>query len=107
MTNNIELVKTVMADHDFVEKIAAMEDPAEVQTAFAAKGIDFTIEQINQIAEMVMNRNGDELSEAEMEAVSGGILAEITIVASGIGLFAGVMTEINNSRKAKGKSTIW
>lgn len=107
MANNIVLVKEVMADEEFVAKISAMEDPAEVQSAFAAKGINFTIEQINQIAELVANSQGDELSEDALEAVSGGILAEITIVAGVIALGANCMAEYNKARKEQGKSTIW
>lgn len=107
MATNIEHVKQVMADQEFVAKIATMEDPVEVQAAFAAKGIDFTVDQINQIAELALNGNGDELTETEMDVVSGGVLTEIGIVASGIALFANCMSEYNKRRKEQGKSTIW
>ncbi len=107
MSKNIETLNALMADKAFVEKIANLEEPEDVQAAFAEKGVDFSIEEINTIAEMVMNNGSEELGEGDMEAVTGGILAEIAIVASGISLFAGIMTEVNNSRKAKGKKGIW
>ncbi len=104
---NINKIKDLMGDKDFVAAIAAMEDPEDVQSSFADKGVDFTLEQINQIAEMVIGGNEDELSEAALEGVSGGLLAEIAIVASGVALFANTMAEVNKARKAAGKKTIW
>lgn len=106
MTASIDQVKAVMEDREFVEKIVAMEDPIEVQSAFSAKGIDFTVDEINQIAQIAFSSN-DELSEATMDNVTGGVLAEIAIVASGVALFANCMSEYNKNRKAQGKSTIW
>lgn len=106
MKASIDYIKSVMEDREFVEMIVAMEDPAEVQKAFASKGIGFSIEEINQIAQIAFNPDL-ELSENEMENVTGGVLAEIAIVASGVALFANCMAEYNKSRKAKGKSTIW
>lgn len=103
---HLEQLKTLMEDREFVEKIVAMEDPVEVQSAFAEEGIDFSIDEINQIAQLAFN-SSCELSEAEMDNVAGGVLAEIAIVASGVALFANCMAEYNKSRKAQGKSTIW
>ena len=105
--NNIEKIKELMNDKEFVAKIATMEEPEDVQTAFAEQGVDFSLEQINQIAELVMNDNAEELNEDALEAVAGGILAEIAIVASGVALFANTMAEVNKARKAAGKKTIW
>lgn len=106
MNASIDYIKAVMEDREFVEMIVAMEDPAEVQKAFASKGIDFSIEEINQIAQIAFNSD-HELSEDEIKNVTGGVLAEIAIVASGVALFANCMAEYNKSRKANGKSTIW
>lgn len=107
MNNKIELIKATMEDKTFVAEIVAMEDPAEVQAAFAAKGVELTIDQINQIAQLVFSGEAEELNEAEMDAVAGGLLAEITIIASGIALVANIMAEVNKDRKEKGKKTIW
>lgn len=106
MNASVDHIKAVMEDREFVEMIVAMEDPVDVQSAFSAKGIDFSIEEINQIARIAFSDNS-ELSEEEMDNIAGGVLAEIAIVASGVALFANCMAEYNKSRKAKGKSTIW
>lgn len=108
MDTRMNQIQAVMNDAAFVERIVSIEDPVEVQKAFAEKGISFSLEEINMIAEMVINgSNGEEMTEAELEGVSGGVLAEIAIVASGVALFANCMTEYNKSRKSKGKRTIW
>lgn len=105
--NKIEKIKELMNNAEFVAKITAMEEPEEVQNAFAEQGIEFTLEQINQIAEMAINNDAEELNEDALDAVAGGILAEIAIVASGIALFANTMAEVNKARKEAGKKTIW
>lgn len=106
MDSRVETVKALMEEPAFVESIAKMEDNTEVQKAFADRGVDFTLAEIDAIAEMVYSGAGV-LSEEELENVSGGVLAEIAIVASGVALFANVMTEVNNNRKANGKKPIW
>lgn len=107
MANDINALKALMGDEQFVAAIVAMEDPVDVQRAFAEKGFQFTVDQINEIAAMAFSENTDELSEEQMDAVAGGVLAEIAIVAGGIALFANCMAEYNKYRKEKGKSTIW
>ena len=107
MSAKIEKLQALMNDAEFVKKISAMEDPEEVQKAFADNGVDFTLDEIGQIAEMAADNEGEELSEGQMDAVAGGVLTAIAIVASGIALGANVMAEVNKSRKAKGKKTIW
>ncbi len=107
MSKNVETLKSLMADRAFVEKIAHLEEPEDVQAAFAENGVDITLEEINAIATMVTSSGNEELSENDMEAVTGGSLETIEIIAKGIQLVAGIITEINNSRKAKGKKGIW
>jgi len=68
--------------------------------------VDLTVEQIDQMAEMVFGKDG-ELNESDLENVAGGFLAEAAIVCGGIALFCNCMAEYNNSRKAKGKKPIW
>lgn len=107
MGNDINALKVLMGDEQFVASIVAMEDPVDVQRAFAEKGFQFTVEQINEMAAVAFSENADELSEEQMDAVAGGVLAEIAIVASGVALFANGMVEYNKYRKSRGKSTIW
>ena len=107
MSAKIEKVQVLMGDAEFVKKISAMEEPEDVQKAFADNGVEFTLEEIGQIAEMATGSDSEELTEGQMDAVAGGVLAAIAVVASGIALGANVMAEVNKSRKAAGKKTIW
>ena len=109
MDNKLENLKAAMEDRAFVERIIAMEEPEEVQKAFSEKNVDLSLEEINYIAEQVMNGNVEELDEKQLESVAGGVdpftcaCAVITIVKVG----CDIMTEVNKSRKAAGKKTIW
>lgn len=109
MMNNAEQLKKLMENEKFVREIVAMEEPEDVQKAFAEKGFTFSIEEINQIARMAFAEDSDELSTDELETVAGGIgvVEGICIVAAGVKFLCDVGTEINNSRKAKGKKPIW
>ena len=109
MNAKTEKITALMEDREFVAKIAAMEEPEEVQKAFAEQGVDFSLEEINFIANQVMNGNSEELNEDQLEAVAGGVdPVTVTVVVCGlIKLGADAMTEVNKQRKAKGKKTIW
>ncbi|MBO6159501.1 MAG: Nif11-like leader peptide family RiPP precursor [Firmicutes bacterium] len=109
MNATLQQVQLVMADEAFVEKISAMEDPEQVQAAFADKGIDFSLEEIDAIARKSAADADDELNEDDLVDVAGGVgaVAVICCVAGAIKLGADIMTEVNKSRKAKGKKTIW
>ena len=112
MTGTIEHLKELMDNEIFVQKIAKMESNEEVQKAFSEQGIDFTMEEINQVVEQLYG-DDSELNEDKLEEVSGGIVITTTTltvvgcVAAGVSLFAGVMSEVNNNRKEKGKKPIW
>ena len=107
MNMDNEKLKSVLEDKAFVEALSKMESNVEVQKAFAERGINFTVEEIDFIAEHLYG--GEEgLDDAQLENVSGGIALEtITVIVGGIALFGNVMTEVNNSRRARGKKPIW
>ena len=112
MIGTIEQLKVLMDDESFVREIAQMEDNEEVRKAFEDHGIGFTSEEINEIVEKLYGDDA-ELSENSLEDVSGGFVITTTTLAvvgcfsAGVSLFAGVMSEVNNSRKEAGKKPIW
>lgn len=106
MNERLEKIGKIMEDKAFVESILEMEDPVEVQNAFRKRGIDFSIAEINMIAQKAFG-DENELTEEGLDEVAGGVLTEIAVVASGVALFANTMAEVNKARKEKGKSTIW
>lgn len=112
MTGTMDQLKAVLEDESFVREISKMENNEEVQQAFKARGIEFSLEEIDQIAEKLYG-DATELEDENLENVSGGFVITATMVgavacvAAGVGLFAGIMTEVNNNRKAAGKKPIW
>ena len=107
MAVNTEKLKAVLEDKAFVDAISKMESNVEVQKAFAERGIDFTVEEVDLIAEQLYG-DDKELNDTQLENVSGGIALEtITVIVSGIALAANVMSEVNKNRRAAGKKPIW
>lgn len=106
MNSVTEKIQELIHDSDFVESLLNMEDNTDVQKAFAERGVDLSLDQIDSIAEMAFGAN-DELDETQLETVAGGGLEEIGVIIDGIKTIFGWLTEINNSRKAKKKKPIW
>ncbi len=112
MTGTIEQLQELMNDESFAKEIAKLETNEEVQKAFEAHGIGFTMDEIKDITEKLYG-DETELSEESLENVSGGfvitstMLAIIGVATAGVSLTAGVLAEVNKNRKAQGKKTIW
>ncbi len=71
---NEELLKSVLSDSDFAQKLLEMESPEEVQSALKNKGIDLTLEDIHAVQNILANQENGELNEDELENVAGGSL---------------------------------
>ena len=84
MAADINLVKKVFSDEEFVVKLAALSDPAEIQAALKEKGIDLSIEEINEIGESIKTKIGEnpggELSLDQLDEVAGGMGIIATVV---------------------------
>ena len=91
-------------DEEFMKSLFAMSDPKDVQAALAQRDVDLTIEELIQIKDGI-NRyldegeaafESDELSEDDLENVSGGIAPLILIIivlvsfAAGCGTITGI-----------------
>lgn len=75
MDERIIKIKELIADEAFVKELLGKVTAEDAQACFAAKGVDFSIDEINALAEKLnsyMKDSGDALSEEELEAVSGG-----------------------------------
>lgn len=109
MNEKLEQMKVVLEnDKEFVKAIGDMEDPYEVQKAFAEKGIDLTIEDISTIARTCASlAESGELDEEVLENVSGGFVDGFIVVCGLIGLGGKAMEAINKERIRKGKQPIW
>lgn len=81
-----EKINALMEDEGFVESILQLETAEEVQKAFADKGVDLTVQDIEAIKDAVIAKTEGELSEDDLENVAGGadVGGIITVVVDGI-----------------------
>ena len=83
----------VFRDETFVKGLFAMETPEEVQKAMSGKGIELTVEQIVKIKELIIKKldTGRELSEEELEDVTGGGILVLGLTLAALSLAVGVL----------------
>lgn len=88
---NEATIREVFSDENFVKRLFELETPTEVQQVLRQKDITLSVEEIVKIRELLLKRieTGEELSEEEMESVSGG--AVITGIILITALFAGAL----------------
>ena len=71
----IEKITEVVKDETFARSIVDMKSPEEVKKAFATKDVDISLEEakviISTIQRMIKN-NSTELSEKDLQEISGG-----------------------------------
>ena len=80
------------ADSSFAEKIFALENANEVQDFLKAQGIDFSLEEIEEIKDgfvKIAEKADGELSDEALEEVAGG-----SITAAGVMAAAALITAL-------------
>ena len=88
---NEAAIREVFSNEEFVKGLFQLETPEEVQQALRQKDISLSVEEIVKIRELVLKRmeTGAELSEEELESVTGGsatiLIATLLMVGIGIG----------------------
>ena len=98
----IAKVEEVMKDQAFVEQLFAAETHEAAQALFAARGVEFTLEEVKQIGaglKAAAEANG-ELSADDLEAVAGGIA--LTTVAAVVSIISGCVTIVDFVGKRAG-----
>ena len=81
---NEQKIKEVFADEAFVESLLNMENAEDVCAALAEKDIEVSIADVVAIRDMLVSKDG-ELSEEDLENVSGGVvIATVITVVCGI-----------------------
>ncbi|MBQ6303954.1 MAG: class IIb bacteriocin, lactobin A/cerein 7B family [Clostridiales bacterium] len=70
-----EKLTKALSDKAFAEKVLAMETPEEVRAALLEKDIDLDVDDLIEIKDLLVRHfeGGEELSEDDLEDVSGGL----------------------------------
>ena len=84
---NEERIKEVFADEEFVKELLSRETPEEAKALLEEKDIDFSVEDLIKLREILVAKmeaaeNGEEaeLGDEDLEDVSGGTLTFIIAV---------------------------
>jgi predicted ribosomally synthesized peptide with nif11-like leader len=87
---NQERIQEVFSDETFVKELLSRETPEEVQKMLADKKIDLSIDDILKIRTILEKKldQSAELSDDELEDVSGGVVVIGAIVYSVLPLIA-------------------
>ena len=74
-----ERIKEVFSDEAYVQEFLAFETPEEAQASLEEKGIDMSIEELNQVADLLNRYSEGELSEEELADIAGGCALAVCI----------------------------
>ncbi|MEN1761413.1 MULTISPECIES: Nif11-like leader peptide family RiPP precursor [Anoxynatronum] len=89
------LQQKLEADEQLVEKLMQQETPEEVQALLKENDVNLTIEEINEIREAILKMldrmTEGELSEEDLEEVTGGIFFAYGVLAL-CGIFVALAT---------------
>lgn len=83
---NNEKLKELLKDEAFVKELVEQETVEDAQKLLASKGVDISVDQLNEIHKGVAARleEGEELSDEQLENVAGGFADAITAVVDAV-----------------------
>ncbi len=87
---NEQLAKKIFSDQAYVETLLNMETAEEVQASLKEKGLELSVEDINETKNILVQRYNGELSEDDLEDISGGCIT----LATGF-LIAGIISAVS------------
>ena len=67
-----EKLTEIFSNKEFVKSFFEPKNEEEVQKVLKEKGIDLSLQEIQKMREMLIQKKNGELSDEELEAVSGG-----------------------------------
>ena len=79
---NEELIKEVFSDEEYVKSLFESESWEAAQASLKEKGIDMTIDQLKQMIDILKNNTTGELSEDDLETVTGGVTQIVAFTVS-------------------------
>lgn len=92
MDTRIEKIKELLASEDFGREVADAETTEDFQAAFMRHGVELTLEEVDSILVQAAAVCGPELTEDQLEYVSGGfgLLTTGLILVGGVAACYGV-----------------
>jgi hypothetical protein len=75
-------IRELFSDEAYVSSLLALETAEEVQASLAEKGLDLSAAEIATLLDSLQkySESGEELSEAALETVTGGLLTSLLIL---------------------------
>jgi len=98
---NEERIKEVFSDEAFVKELVSKETPEEVQALLEDKDIEMSVSEIVKLRELLEKKAEDpnaELSDEDLEDVSGGCLGVAVIASFAVFIGAGVVNGVTDGR---------
>ncbi len=78
-------LEPILKDEQFAKEIKNIDSAQELISAFAQHGVKITEDEIYEIGESFNSEHaGDELTETELSAVSGGFALSSLLIAGGV-----------------------
>lgn len=73
---NTAALSTLMDNKEFILTMLSQETPEDVQKLFHENGVDFSLEEVNELGRELerLATTGDELTEDALDSVSGGVV---------------------------------
>jgi hypothetical protein len=83
-------IKDIFSDEAYVSSLLALDTAEEVQASLAEKGLDLSTAEITTLLDSMQKyaESDEELSEADLETVSGGLLISLILVLVGAAIAA-------------------
>ena len=87
--NMMKKLQELLESEAFGKEIENVQSAEELQSAFAAHGVDMTVEEVEEVCAAIVAKNEGTLDENALEQVSGGIGHMLCAAAFAVGYVHG------------------
>jgi len=99
----VKVLEEKVQDQSFIGKLLGLEDNAEVVGFLKSEGIELTIEEVDAIKNGIIKKmeskeSGEELSDSDLEEVSGGCVMIVIGIITGIIELASLTESLTRGR---------
>ncbi len=102
-----EKIKELLVNEAFAAELEKVETVEEIKALFAAHGVQVTDEELTELIKQPAMADADELSEEDMEMVSGGSAVTLALKALGWTWKFAVKVYGSPSKAIKGITKFW